>query len=85
MKTARWVRKWSRDAAADDWSPLPLEVVSNEEYAPLPPTAEQRHVAAIHRETSTRHARRLGMSRRAFLSSTTGMAALLNSFTNKGS
>ena len=73
----RWIRKWRRDAAVDDWSPLPLQVVSNEEYAPLPQTPEQRRVAEMLDATARRHARALGLSRREFLGSGPGLAAAL--------
>lgn len=73
----RWLRKWQRDAATDDWSPMPTQVVSNEEYAPLPQTRSQAQVAERLRETTRRHARALGMSRRDFLASGPGLAAAL--------
>jgi len=73
----RWIRKWAHDDATDGWSPIPTRVVSNEEYAPLPQTREQAHVAAILRETAQRHARALGVSRRDFLASGPGLAAAL--------
>ena len=37
----RWQRKWDQDARTDGWSPIPTQVVSNEEYSPLARTAEQ--------------------------------------------
>ena len=51
------------------------EVVSNEEYIPLSQTREQERVAALLQETARTNARRLGVSRRDFLSSSAGMAA----------
>jgi len=75
MRAQRWVRKWSRDVEADGFSPLPTQVVSNEEYLPLPQTPEQQRVAALLRETARRNARRLGVSRRDFLASSAGMAS----------
>jgi len=75
MSERRWTRKWWQDAATDGCSPLPTRVVSNEEYLPLPETPEQARVAAIVAERAASHARRLGMSRRGFLASTSGMAA----------
>ena len=75
MREQRWVRKWTRDAATDGFSPLPTRVVSNEEYLPLPPTPQQAEVAARLGEAALSHARRLGMSRRGFLASSSGMAA----------
>ncbi len=75
MRTPRWTRKWSQDVGSDGFSPLPTQVVSNEEYVPLPRTPEQRHLAALIEETARLHARRLGVSRRDFLASSAGMAS----------
>jgi hypothetical protein len=75
MRERRWVRKWRLDAETDGLSPLPTQVVSNEEYVPLPQTREQERVAALVRQTARANARRLGVSRRAFLSSSAGMAS----------
>ena len=80
MQTPRWVPKWSHDAATDGYAPVPTQVVSNEEYAPLPPTADQRRVAAILHESAGRNARRLGMRRRDFLASSAGMATAFLAF-----
>jgi predicted TIM-barrel fold metal-dependent hydrolase len=75
MSSPRWVKKSSQDARTERFSPLPTQVISNEEYAPLPPTPEQARVAALLDETARTHARWLGMSRREFLGSSSGMAA----------
>src|SRR5882724_686973 len=75
MRERRWVRKWRLDAETDGLSPLPTRVVSNEEYVPLSQTPEQARVAALLQETARTSARRLGVSRRDFLSSSAGMAA----------
>src|SRR2546425_12463874 len=73
--TSRWRRKWERDHLTDGWSPIPTQIVSNEEYVPMPPTREQRRVADRLRETSRLHAAALGVTRRQFLASPCGMAA----------
>src|SRR5262252_8210932 len=75
MERARWVRKWSRDLETTTFSPVPTQVVSNEEYVPLAQTPEQTRVAAVLDETARATARRLGVSRRAFLGSSAGMAS----------
>ena len=75
MRARRWVRKWGRDVETDGFSPLPTQVVSNEEYLPLPQTREQARVAALLQETARTNARRLGVSRRDFLSSSAGLAS----------
>src|SRR6266436_3933729 len=75
MSKGRWVRKWSRDAGTDGFSPLPTQVVSNEEYIPLAQTEEQKRVAALIDGHARRSARRLGVGRREFLATSAGMAA----------
>src|SRR5690349_8468080 len=56
-------------------SPIPTQVVSNGEYNPLPQTHEQRRVEARIKELADDLAPRHGLSRRAFLASSAGMAA----------
>ena len=75
MHPARFIRKWSRDLETNAFSPLPLQVVSNEEYLPLPPTPEQQRVAALLHEAARINSRRLAVSRRAFLAGSAGMAS----------
>ncbi|HXJ83144.1 MAG TPA: amidohydrolase family protein [Candidatus Methylomirabilis sp.] len=75
MGTSRFIRKWHRDLETNGFSPLPTQVVSNEEYLPLAPTPEQQRVATLIHDTARRNARRLGVSRRAFLASSAGMAS----------
>ena len=75
MARAAWRRKSDIDALTDGWSPVPTQIVSNEEYAPLPPTMEQQRVAHRLREMSRDHAKALGVTRRQFLGSSCGMAA----------
>jgi predicted TIM-barrel fold metal-dependent hydrolase len=70
-----WRRKSDVDALHDEWSPVPTQIVSNEEYVPLPPTRAQQRVAHRLREISRAHAKALGVSRREFLGSSCGMAA----------
>src|SRR5712691_72759 len=75
MRERRWVRKWGRDIETDGFSPLPTQVISNEEYLPLAQTREQARVAALLQETARTNARRLRVSRRDFLASSAGMAS----------
>ena len=75
MRAPHWVRKWRRDVETEGFSPLPTQVVSNEEYVPLPQTREQARVAALLAETTRTSARRLGVGRREFLASGAGMAS----------
>jgi len=73
--SARWIRKWSKDAGTSGFSPIPTQVVSNEEYLPLAQTPEQGRVADLIDATARATSRRLGVSRREFLSSSAGMAS----------
>src|SRR2546428_2758462 len=75
MSSRRWTRKWAHDVETDVFSPLPTQVVSNEEYVPRAQPPEQRRVPARLAETARRNARRLGISRRQFMSSSAGMAS----------
>jgi len=57
--------------------PLPTQLVSNEEFPPLPPTPAQRRVHARIVAEADRLAPRLGLTRRAFLHTSGGMALSL--------
>ncbi len=57
--------------------PLPTQLVSNEEFPPVPPTPAQRRVHARIVAEADRLAPRLGLSRRAFLRTSGGMALSL--------
>ena len=57
--------------------PLPTRLVSNEEFPPLPQTRAQREVQARILADADRLAPRLGLSRRAFLRTSGGMATSL--------
>jgi len=55
-------------------SPVPTQVVSNEEFLPIPQTIQQQHVDWVIESLSQRFASRLGIDRRTFLKTTGGMA-----------
>ena len=55
-------------------SPVPTQIVSNGEFTPLPQTAEQRKVEARIKELADSNGRKLGMDRRQFLRSSSGLA-----------
>lgn len=61
----------------DDPLPLTFDPVSNGEYAPPPKTARDREAERRVYRRAERAARRLGISRRAFLAGPCGMAATL--------
>ena len=70
-----WVHKCDVDDYLDRHLPIPTQVVSNEEYYPLPQTLQQKAVEHHLLEMATRNAKKLGIDRREFLRSACGMAA----------
>ena len=56
-------------------SPVPTQIVSSDEYLPVPQTAQQKEVEARLIEMSDRLAKRQGLSRRRFFQTAAGMAA----------
>ncbi len=69
-----WARKCDLDDRLDRHLPIPTQVVSNEEFYPLPQTREQRAVEHHLAQLSRRNAKTLGMDRRQFLRTACGMA-----------
>jgi uncharacterized protein len=55
--------------------PVPTRMISNGEYMPFPQTEKQRRVEARVKELADKAAKKLGISRRQFLSSASGLAA----------
>lgn len=70
-----WIRKDWKDRQTGNHSPIPTQVVSNEEFIPLPQTEKQKRVAARIDELADLHGKRVGLSRRDFLRTSAGMAA----------
>jgi len=56
-------------------SPVPMQGISNGEFNPLPQTPQQKQVEATLKDLADRHAKKQGLSRRAFLQTSAGMAA----------
>ncbi len=69
-----WVRKCDLDNYLGRIMPIPTQVVSNEEFYPLPQTPEQRAVEHHITELAGRKAKALGIDRRRFLRTACGMA-----------
>jgi hypothetical protein len=69
-----WIPKWQRDRLKGVESPMPTQVVSNEEFIPRPQNGPQAQVEALIGAMSEHHARKLGMGRREFLASSMGLA-----------
>ena len=57
--------------------PVRFDGTSNGEFMPLPATAAQRRTNLLAHEAASDHARRLGLGRRAFLTSSMGAATVL--------
>jgi len=70
-----WIRQCELDARNDAPLPIPARIASNEEFIPPPPTSKQEEYAARAYYLSDESAKRLGMSRRDFLRTGSGMAA----------
>lgn len=70
-----WVRKHELDDYLDRHLPIPTQVVSNEEFIPPPQTRRQRAVENELLETGARISKSLGVDRRQFFRTASGMAA----------
>ncbi|MEW6206777.1 MAG: amidohydrolase family protein [Acidobacteriota bacterium] len=75
-----WVRKCYVDDDSDIQSPIPDRICSNEEFIPPMQSAKEREVVERLRAMADRNAKRLGLSRRAFLQTSCGMAAAMICF-----
>jgi len=69
-----WIRKGERDRKKNVVSPMPTQLVSNEEYIPRPQTEPQKQVEHLIGEMSDVRAKKLGMDRRAFMATSMGLA-----------
>ena len=69
-----WIRKGERDRMMGVDSPIPTQVVSNEEFIPRPQTEKQKQVESLIMEWGTRNAKKIGMSRRGYMASSMGLA-----------
>src|SRR6266852_1071344 len=69
-----WIPKVIRDRKKGVDSPMPTQLVSNEEFLPRPQTAQQKQVEYLIGEMAAAKSKKLGMDRRAFMASTMGLA-----------
>ena len=69
-----WIRKAIRDMKKGVDSPMPTQVVSNEEFEPRPQTPKQKQVEHLIGELSEVRSKKLGMKRRDFMRSSMGLA-----------
>src|SRR3989442_15136223 len=58
-------------------SPIPTQVISNGEFNPPAQTSQQKQVEARIKELADTYSKKLGMDRRRFLQTASGMAAAL--------
>ena len=69
-----WVRKVQRDIQKGVDSPVPTQVVSNEEFIPRPQNTRQKQLEQLIGDMGAANARKIGMDRRAFMASSMGLA-----------
>src|SRR5438128_2063839 len=72
--TTMWIPKWQRDRQKGVESPIPTQVVSNEEFIPRPQNDKQKQVEQLIGQLADDRARKLGLDRRAFLATSMGLA-----------
>lgn len=72
-----WVRKFQRDEAKGVDSPIPTQVVSNEEFVPRPQNRQQAQIEKLIAEKGEANAKKVGMDRRHFMRTSMGMATAL--------
>jgi hypothetical protein len=69
-----WIRKSDKDRQTGRGTPVPTQIVGNEEFDPMPQTVDQKRVEQRIFELADQYSRKLGMSRRDFLRTSGGMA-----------
>jgi predicted TIM-barrel fold metal-dependent hydrolase len=69
-----WIPKWVRDRKKGVDSPVPTQVVSNEEFIPRPQNSKQKQVEEMIGRMADERSKKLGMGRREFMASSMGMA-----------
>ena len=69
-----WIRKKQRDINKGVDSPMPTQIVSNEEFIPRPQNQRQQQVEHLIGEIAAENSKKLGMDRRKFMASSMGLA-----------
>src|SRR5215831_8551783 len=69
-----WIRKFQRDRKKGVDSPMPTQVLSNEEFIPRPQSQKQKEVEFLIGQMADEKSKKLGMDRRTFMASAMGMA-----------
>jgi len=72
-----WIRQCELDAGREELPPIPTRIASNEEFIPPPQSDEQKQVELRLWAIAETAALKLGLSRRDFLRTSSGMAAAL--------
>ena len=70
-----WIRKGQRDRLKGVESPVPTQLVSNEEYIPRRQTSKQKEVEYWTGQIAEERSKKLGMDRRKFMATPMGLAA----------
>ena len=69
-------RKWIQKCETDEQNlPIPMQIVSTEEFEPIEQTEDQKRVEHRLIEIASDASKKLGVSRRQFLKTSGGMAA----------
>ena len=74
------IKKNFKDAISGVATPIPTQIVGNEEFTPMPQTLSQKKVQARILERADQNAKKLGMTRRDFLRTSGGMATAFLAF-----
>jgi hypothetical protein len=69
-----WMRKNDRDHKKGVISPVPTQMLSNEEFIPRPQNERQKQVDHLIGEMSEQKSKKLGLDRRKFMGSSMGLA-----------
>ena len=69
-----WIRKFQRDRKKGVDSPMPTQVLSNEEFIPRPQSKKQKEVEYLIGQMAEEKSRKLGIDRRTFMASAMGLA-----------
>ncbi len=69
-----WIRKNQRDRKKGVDSPMPTQVLSNEEFIPRPQSQKQKQVEYLIGQMAEEKSKKLGMDRRTFMASAMGLA-----------
>src|ERR1700684_3224245 len=69
-----WIPKWLRDKEKGIESPMPTQVVSNEEFIPRPQNEKQKQVEYLIGALGDEKSKKLGMDRRTYLGTSMGLA-----------